>query len=121
MDAPRPTKDFARRLRQRMTLPEIILWQALRGRKLGGLHFRRQHPTGPYVLDFYCHALKLAVEIDGDGHSLGDRPMKDAARDAWLRSQGIQTLRLSASLVLDDVDDAVRMIAGFAGREALNG
>jgi len=101
-----------------MSLPEIILWDALRRKKLQGLHFRRQHPSGRYVLDFYCHTLKLAVEIDGDGHSLGDQPMKDATRDAWLQSQGIRTLRLSAGLVLDDVDDAVRTITSFAGEKA---
>jgi hypothetical protein len=71
MDAPRPTKDFARALRKRMTPPEIGLWLGLRGGQVGGLRFRRQHPIGRYVLDFYCVEIGLAVEVDGDGHSFG--------------------------------------------------
>jgi very-short-patch-repair endonuclease len=74
MDAPRTTKDFAKKLRRRLSLPEVILWNPIKARKLDGLHFRKQHPVGPYVLDFYCHDLKLAVEVDGEGHSMGDAP-----------------------------------------------
>jgi very-short-patch-repair endonuclease len=112
MDAPRTTKDRAKSLRRRMSLPEVLLWKAIKGRKLEGLHFRKQHPVGPYVLDFYCEALRLAVEVDGGSHSFGDRPGLDERRDAWLRDRGITTLRLSAALILDDVDDATRTILG---------
>jgi very-short-patch-repair endonuclease len=59
---------LARDLRAATSLPEGLLWRCLRGRRLEGLRFRRQHPAGPYVLDFYCPALRLAVEIDGDTH-----------------------------------------------------
>ena len=114
MDAPRPTKDFAKTLRRRLSLPEVILWTAIKARKLDGLHFRKQHPVGRYVLDFYCHELRLAVEIDGEGHSMGHTPQKDAACDAWLASQGIRTLRMGAPLVLDDVDDALNTIRAWA-------
>ncbi len=100
-------------LRRVMSLPEVLLWQALKSRKLGGLHFRKQHPVGPYVLDFYCHARSLAVEVDGGSHGFGDRPARDARRDGWPEAQGIRTLRISAELVLNDVDDAVRTIQGF--------
>ncbi len=93
-------------------MPEGLLWKAIKGRKVEGLQFRRQHPVGPYVLDFYCDRLKLAVEVDGGLHSLGDRPARDARRDRWLAARGIRTLRISAALVLDDVDDAVRTIVG---------
>ena len=89
----------ARRLRRKMTLPEVILWQSLRQRP-DGLKFRRQHPTGPYVLDFYCGDARLAVEVDGEAHSLGDRPQRDVARDEWLREAGIETLRIPAVDVL---------------------
>ena len=118
MDAPRTTKDHARSLRHGMSLPEVLLWKVIKGRKLQGLHFRKQHPVGPYVLDFYCEALRLAVEVDGASHGLGDRPQRDERRDAWLRAKGIATLRLSASLILDDVDDATRSILAHAGGEA---
>ena len=65
--------------------------------------------------DFYCDALKLAVEVDGGSHGFGDQPARDQRRDDWLLQQGVRTLRISASLVLNDVDDAVRTIRGFLG------
>lgn len=93
-----------------MSLPEVLLWKALKGGKLDGLRFRKQHPLGPYVLDFYCDAAKLCVEVDGGSHSAGARPLRDEFRDAWLAKLGIRTLRISAELVLQDVDDAVATI-----------
>lgn len=112
MDAPAETRGLAKFLRSRTSLPEGLLWRALRGRKLEGLKFRRQHAMGPYVLDFYCDAVRLCVEIDGGSHGFGDRPMRDEQRDRWLAAKGIRTVRISASLVLNDVDDAVRTILG---------
>jgi very-short-patch-repair endonuclease len=113
MDGSRVTKDRAKALRRTMSLPEVLLWKALKGRQLRGLQFRKQHPLGPYVLDFYCDARRLAVEVDGQAHGLGDGPAHDARRDAWLLERGVRTLRLSARLVLDDVDAALRTIGGF--------
>ena len=113
MDAPDETRGFARTLRRKLTLPEGLLWRALKARKLDGLHFRKQHPIGPYVLDFYCDSQKLAVEVDGQVHGFGDRPQRDERRDAWLAAKGIRTLRFSAELVLQDVDDATNTIRGF--------
>lgn len=114
MDAPRRTQALAKELRRKLTLPEGLLWRAIKGRKADGLHFRKQHPLGPYVLDFYCHEARLCVEVDGGSHSMGDRPRLDAERDAWLLGKGIRTLRISAACILDDVDDAVRMIVDRA-------
>ncbi|WP_309603802.1 DUF559 domain-containing protein [Phenylobacterium sp.] len=113
MDGSRVTKDRAKTLRRAMSLPEVLLWKAIKGRQVDGLHFRKQHPVGPYVLDFYCDAAKLAIEVDGSSHSFGDRPERDEWRDAWLAAQGIETLRLSAALILRDLDDAVRTILGL--------
>ena len=113
MDAPRTTKDFAKGLRRQMSLPEVLLWKAIKGRKLIGLQFRKQHPVGPYVLDFYCDARKLAIEVDGGSHGFGDRPERDGRRDTWLSERGVRTLRLSAALILADVDDATRTIVGY--------
>ncbi len=110
MEAPDRTRVFARALRGKMTLPEVLLWKALKGRRLDGLHFRRQHPLGSYVLDFYCHAEKHCVEIDGYSHGTGNHPARDERRDAWLSEQGVRTLRISASLVLEEVDDAMATI-----------
>ena len=61
------TVKLARKLRSEMSLPEVLLWRELRLRP-GGYKFRRQHPAGPYVLDFYCAALGLAIEVDGMAH-----------------------------------------------------
>lgn len=99
----------ARELRRSPTLPEGLLWQFLRKRP-EGLKFRRQHPIGPYVLDFYCPAVRLVVEVDGDSHNMGDRPERDARRDAWLRGQGLRVLRLDAGDVMRDVESAVTAI-----------
>ncbi|WP_414711946.1 endonuclease domain-containing protein [Sphingopyxis sp.] len=84
-----------------MSLPEVLLWQIFR-RQPGGLKFRRQHPIGRYVLDFHVLELKLAIEIDGIGHEMGDRPERDETRDHWLESQGIRMLRIAAKDVLAD-------------------
>ena len=113
MDGSRVTKDRAKTLRRAMSLPEVLLWKAIKGRQVDGLHFRKQHPVGPYVLDFYCDAARLAIEVDGSSHSFGDRPERDERRDSWIAAQGIATLRLSAALILRDVDDAARAIRGF--------
>jgi len=103
----------AKRLRQEMTPPEIALWLALR-RSGDGLRFRRQHPAGNYVLDFYCAPAMLAIEVDGAAHEGGDRPARDARRDAWLASQGVQVVRYPAREVLANLDGVVRQIIAIA-------
>ena len=96
-----------------MTFPEVLLWQALR-KKGHGLRFRRQHPVGPYVLDFYCEEAKLAVEVDGADHHPDDAIAYDQRRDAWLKRAGIRVVRLSARLVFEDMDAALLTIIGAA-------
>ncbi len=108
--APDTTVERARELRTRLSPPEVSLWSALKGRGLDGLKFRRQHPLGPYILDFYCPEAKLAVEIDGWGHNMGDQPKHDAQRDAWVAGQGVQTIRVSAADVMKDRDEVLQMI-----------
>jgi len=103
----------AKRLRQEMTPPEIALWLALR-RKEAGVRFRRQHPAGIYVLDFYCAPAKLAIEVDGEAHSRGDRPERDAVRDAWLAARGVRVLRYAARDVLANLEGVVRQIVAVA-------
>lgn len=99
MPPPRKTVERARSLRRATTTPEVVLWQYLRSRP-AGLRFRRQHPVGRFVLDFYCPSAKLAVEIDGMAHDMGDNPDRDTTRDAWLLANGIETLRIAASDVM---------------------
>ncbi|MFM5895284.1 MAG: endonuclease domain-containing protein [Novosphingobium sp.] len=107
--APKDTLIRARELRATMSLPEVILWKELRKRP-GGLKFRRQHPAGRFILDFYCAAARLAIEVDGWGHNSADARKKDEARSAFLRSQQIATLRVPAKVVLEEIAVAVARI-----------
>jgi very-short-patch-repair endonuclease len=99
----RDTVRRARHLRRTMSLPEVLLWQRLKGSP-DGVAFRKQHPVGAYVLDFYCAAAKTGIEVDGIAHDMGDRPQRDARRDMWLAAQGIQVVRIAAAEVLADPD-----------------
>ena len=114
LDVPRRTRDRARALRGQMSLPEVLLWVALRKRQASGLRFRRQHPVGPYILDFYCDAVRLAVEIDGQGHLHGDQPTRDERRDQWVAAQGVSTLRIAAQDILASPEDVVATIEAAA-------
>jgi very-short-patch-repair endonuclease len=106
-------KRNAKRLRKEMTPPEIGLWLALR-RNEAGLHFRKQHAVNDYVLDFYCASAELAIEVDGEAHARGDRPERDAVRDAWLVTQGLRVLRYPAVEVLTNLEGVVRQIVEVA-------
>jgi len=86
-----------------MTSPEILLWNRLRGRTADRPKFRRQHPFGTVILDFYCPAARLAVEIDGETHWDDESHARDEARDHWLARQGVTVLRVAASAVYRDV------------------
>ncbi len=107
--ATRDIVEAARRLRREMTPPEARLWTALRGNQLG-VKFRRQHPIGRYVLDFYCAELKLAVEVDGRGHDHPEVIRHDRARTAWLATQGIRVARLAAEDVRAELDGVVEYL-----------
>ena len=104
MYAPKTTIERARALRRKLTLPEGLLWAALRGRRLGDARFRRQHPEGPYILDFYCEAAKLAVEVDGQSHDHPEQRAHDSRRTAWLGQRGIVVFRIAARDVLENFE-----------------
>ena len=116
MEAPILTRQRARELRRRLTLPEVVLWTALRGRRLAGLRFRRQHPIGPYILDFYCDEIRLAIEVDGQGHEHPDQLAHDRRRTAWLDAQGISVARFAARDVLGEIDPVLADIRRRCGR-----
>jgi very-short-patch-repair endonuclease len=100
-------------LRRNMTSAERKLWAALRDRQLEGIKFRRQHPLGPYVLDFFCEAHKLVIEIDGGQHaSDADR---DAKRTAWLTAHGCRVLRFWNNEVLSNLSGVLTEISRAAG------
>ena len=98
-----------------MSLPEGLLWRELKSKK-AGFKFRRQHPVGAYVLDFYCADAKFGIEVDGEVHNMGDQPSHDTRRDAWLEAHGIDVLRIAASEVLRDANECAEAIADYCKR-----
>jgi very-short-patch-repair endonuclease len=100
---------------------EARLWNRLRERKPGTPVFRRQHPIGPYVLDFYCSEARLAVEIDGMSHDLGDGPQRDASRDGWLKARGLTVMRIAAREAMRNADEVADAIARVATEMILSG
>ena len=109
LSGPRKTVAKARMLRRTMSWPEIILWRRLRQRP-GGFKFRRQHPAGDFVLDFFCSEAMLAIEVDGMSHDMGTRPARDQDRDRWLEEQGVATLHFSAGQVTKLPDGVIESI-----------
>lgn len=90
----------AKGFRRELSLPEAMPWKFLRASP-NGYKFRRQHPAGPYILDFFCARANLAIEVDGMSHEMGEGPSRDQRRDDWLRAYRIDTLRIAARDVLD--------------------
>ncbi len=95
----------ARELRKSLTGAEQRLWYVLRNRQSGVIKFRRQHPIGKYIVDFYCPQSRLIIEIDGDSH--GDSQEYDRQRTEWLESQGYQVIRFSNREVKEHFDTVI--------------
>jgi very-short-patch-repair endonuclease len=92
-----------------MSLPEVLLWQLLRKRP-DGLKFRRQFPIGEMTVDFACLERRVVIEVDGEGHSYGDQPRRDAARDAIVRREGFRVIRIAARDVFKNIDCVLSFI-----------
>ena len=105
---PEDIKAFARAMRANMTDAEALLWRLLRNRRIADAKFRRQHPVGRYILDFYCVDIQLAVELDGGQH--GDAQGYDQRRDAWLATQGILVLRFWNNQMLAEIEAVLEAI-----------
>jgi very-short-patch-repair endonuclease len=99
----------ARKLRREATDAERRLWQKLRGAQVCGASFRRQHPAGRYILDFYCSEFRLAVELDGGQHSMS--VARDRMRDTWLSQQGVTMLRFWNSDVIGNLAGVLEIVA----------
>jgi very-short-patch-repair endonuclease len=100
----------ARKLRNAQTPAEAKLWSRLRNDAMHGVSFRRQHPVGEYVLDFYSPTAKLAVEVDGGQHNDDDHRRRDEMRDIWLAAKGIRTLRFWNTDVMANIDSVLATI-----------
>ena len=100
----------ARDFRHPLTPPEAKVWHGARNRQLG-FKFRRQHPIGRFIADFYCAEARLVIEIDGDTHAAADQAAYDASRTAWLEERGYKVIRFQAGEVernLEGVLEAIR-------------
>ena len=109
----RPEVYEARRARRQLSLPEVLLWQRLKGAP-DGVSFRKQHPIGAYRADFYCASARLVIEVDGIAHDMGDRPERDEKRTQALEQMGYSVVRVTAADVLRDPDDAAEQVIAFA-------
>ena len=96
----------ARRMRSQPTDAEYVLWNYLK-QKPFGFKFRRQHPYGIYILDFYCHQLKLVIEVDGSIHDLEEQKVADAERQTALEKEGLTVLRFTNDDVLHHVENVL--------------
>jgi very-short-patch-repair endonuclease len=109
-------RQFARTLRRQRTSAEDVLWQALRGRRLAGLKFRRQVPLLTYTLDFVCVERRLVVELDGSGHER--TKAYDDRRTREIEAYGLEVVRFTNDRVLQDIDAVLAVIAAAAGERA---
>lgn len=103
-DTPKYAKELARQMRQEPTETEEILWKYLRGRKMRGKKFRRQHSLGRYIADFYCSESRLVVEIDGEVHNTKERKEYDEIRQIELESRFIKVIRFRNEDVINEID-----------------
>ena len=107
----RPSEKAKRqRLRSEMPRAENLLWSKLRGKQLAGLRFRRQHGIGPYVVDFYCPEVRLAVEVDGDSHFGDGAEKRDQRRQAYVESFGILFMRCTNGDVYKNIEGVLEEI-----------
>ena len=103
--------DFASEMRKAPTRGEQLLWSRLRRDQLGS-SFRRQHPIGPFIVDFCCRAHRLIIEVDGDTHGNEEQIAYDSRRDEYLISKGYRVLRYSDKDVISNLDSVVNDIFG---------
>ncbi|MDH2915761.1 MAG: ATP-dependent RNA helicase HrpA, partial [Gallionella sp.] len=108
----------ARELRKNTTDTEQLLWNLLRDRQILDFKFRRQHPLGAYILDFYCHEAKLAVELDGGQHGEDAQLKHDEKRSAWLKEQGITVLRFWNNEALANTEGVLQTIFDWLSANA---
>ncbi len=101
-------KELSRRLRNNSTLSEVLLWQQIKNRKIRGYRFLRQKPIDDYIVDFFCHELLLAIEIDGETHNY--KAGKDQIRQDRLEALGIDLLRFLDIDIKQDMDAVLTAI-----------
>ncbi|MEI9927577.1 MAG: endonuclease domain-containing protein [Sphingomonas sp.] len=111
----RPEVALARQQRKKMSYPEVLLWQRLR-HSASGVRFRRQHPIGPYIVDFYCAEMRLVVEVDGEIHAQPAAIAHDESRERFLTENGHRVVHVNASDILKDADGVTASIGSLVAR-----
>ena len=109
----------AKDLRDKATKAEEIMWLELRNNKLEGYKFRRQHPLNIYIADFYCHKLKLVIEIDGGYHQTAEQKVLDATRTAAIEFQGLKVIRFTNEEVMQDIRNVLNKLKEYIELEEL--
>ncbi|MCM4160993.1 endonuclease domain-containing protein [Antarcticibacterium flavum] len=106
-----PSENFrlAEILRQKMTVPESLLWERIKDNQLGK-KFRRQHPIHFFIADFYCHHSKLIIEIDGDYHNNEEQKQQDSERSEILKFQDLEIIRFTNLEILNDLEAVIDII-----------
>jgi very-short-patch-repair endonuclease len=107
--------EFAQRLRTNNTRAEALLWKQLKGEKLEGLKFRRQHPISKFIADFYCHEKKLVIEVDGNIHDIEAVKGNDEAKDKWFEELGLKVIRFKNEEVISQMHKVLKTIKLEAG------
>lgn len=110
-----PASSFrkAQTVRNNMTKAESLLWNSLKNKQLSGLKFRRQHPIHFFIVDFYCHKLKLVVEVDGGYHLQNEQIIKDKERTKILECNGLKVIRFTNKQVLHELEWVLNEIQKF--------
>lgn len=104
------TFEKAKILRDNMTVAEHQLWEHLKGKKMPGFRFRPQHPINIFIADFYCHPLKLVIEIDGGIHMSKEQKEYDANRTAELNNWGLKVIRFSNEEIEHGISSVISQI-----------
>ena len=99
-----------RELRNNSTPEEAVLWTQIKSRKIKGYKWRRQHPIGIYILDFYCPKAKLCIELDGAAHYTYSGEREDSIRTSFLNSKGIKVIRFENRLIWDNIEGVIDII-----------
>ncbi|MDZ7660011.1 endonuclease domain-containing protein [Fodinibius sp.] len=105
-------KELARNLRKNMTHAEVLLWQKIRRKSLG-YQFHRQVPMLEYIVDFYCHELKLAIEVDGGAHEHPETSVNDLTRQKEIESYNVHFLRFDNKEIKQDINSVIHTIENW--------
>lgn len=93
-----------------MTMAECVLWNHLRLKQIKGFTFRRQHPIGNFIADFYCHKMRLVIEIDGSIHNFEEVKERDEGREFMMKELGLNVIRFTNNEVLNDIENVLMKI-----------